>query len=239
MAQRNILAYLRQLWLLPHIMKTLLLGDLMSKYLKLLTFILAGSLNASGEVTITRVQMLQDCQKDKISIVEENGEYFIAAFFTNMNAIAETNALDKKRCTMKYNVQISPGYMLDVFQFSVDGVYQLSEHGSGRLTVAHRVVNNDTIRHSKIIQSMPGEPSSLTGDIKGFRGSITNAQLAKEYTKCGATIPLNTSVYAEAGKSQQGISGLSRVSLSEAASSHFSTPFVKLCQIKIKPCSNL
>lgn len=211
---------------------------MMCNRLKLLALLLlAGSLHATGELTITNPELSQDCAQDDIRVVEENGALYIAAFFTNMDAIAENKTIDKKRCTMKYNVQVAPGYKLDVFQFSVDGVYQLSEHGTGRLTVSHRVVNNTSARTTKFFQSIPGDPTSLTGDIHDFTGAITKDQLPPQYGTCGSSIPLTTSIYAEAVKPQSDMSGLTRVSLDEAVSSHYSSPYVKLCRVVVNPCN--
>lgn len=184
---------------------------------------------ATDQMTITQPDLRGDCAGDDITIVEENGEQFIAAYFTNMDAIAEDKVVDKKRCTMKFNVQLAPGYKLDVFQFSVDGVYQLSDQGTGRLTVSHRVVNNTSARTTKFYRA---GVDPLAGDIHDFSGAVTSYDIPPQYGECGASIPLTTSIYVEAVKPASDFSGLSRVSLDEGVSSGY----VKLCKIVADPC---
>ncbi len=184
-------------------------------------------------ITITNPDLSGDCAGDDIAVVEENGQYYIAAYFTNMDAIAEDKVIDKKRCTMKYNVELGRGYQLDVFQFSVDGVYQLSDHGTARLTVSHRVVNNASARTTKFYSANQGD--SLFGDIQDFSGAIYSHQIPQTYGHCGASIPLTTSIYAEAVKPASDVSGFTRVSLDEGVSSEY----VKLCKIITDPCRQM
>lgn len=181
------------------------------------------------EMAITNPVLTGDCASDDITVVEEGGELYIAAYFTNMDAIAENKTIDKKRCTMKYNLDLAPGYKLDVFQFSVDGVYQLSEHGTGRLTVSHRVVNNTSARTTKFFQA---HTDPLVGDIHDFSGAVSRDDIPAQYGTCGASIPLTTTIYAEAVKPASDQSGLTRVSLDEGVSSGY----VKLCKIIADPC---
>lgn len=188
--------------------------------------------SANLPINITNPILSGDCAGDDISVVEEDGEFYIAAFFTNMDAMAETKTIDKKRCTMKYNVEMGRGYKLDVFQFSVDGVYQLSEHGTGRLTVSHRVVNNASARTTKFYSADQGD--ALAGDIQDFSGAVSSDQIPRSYGQCGASIPLTTSIYAEAVKPASDVSGFTRVSLDEGVSSSY----VKLCKIVADPCQH-
>ncbi len=192
----------------------------------------ANPISANLPITISNPNLSGDCAGDDISVVEEDGQYYIAAFFTNMDAVAENKVIDKKRCTMKYLVELGRGYKLDVFQFSVDGVYQLSEHGTARLTVSHRVVNNASARTTKFYSADYGDP--LMGDIQDFSGAVYADQLPHGYAQCGATIPLTTSIYAEAVKPSSDVSGFTRVSLDEGVSSEY----VKLCKIITDPCQH-
>lgn len=185
----------------------------------------------STAISITDPVLSGDCAHDEITVVEENGEQYIAAYFTNMDAIAEDKTIDKKRCTMKYNVDLPRGYKLDAFQFSVDGVYQLSEQGTGRLTVSHRVVNNTSARTTKFFKA---GVDPLYGDIHDFSGAVSRYDLPGPYGQCGASIPLTTSIYVEAVKPQSDQSGLTRVSLDEGVSSGY----VKLCKIVTDPCQH-
>lgn len=180
-------------------------------------------------IIITNPVLTGDCAGDDITVVEENGEQYIAAYFTNMDAIAEDKTIDKKRCTMKYNVELPQGYKLDVFQFSVDGVYQLSDQGTARLTVSHRVVNNSSARTTKFYRAGIDE---LFGDIHDFSGAVSRTDIPPSYGECGASIPLTTTIYAEAVKPASDQSGLTRVSLDEGVSSGY----VKLCKIVTDPC---
>jgi len=182
-------------------------------------------------ISITSPSLGGDCVSDDIQVVEENGQFFIAAFFTNMDAIAETKVIDKKSCRMRYNLQIAPGYHLNLFQFSVDGVYQLSEHGTARLTVSHRVVNNTSARTTKFYSAAQGD--ALAGDIHDFSGAISKNDLPGVYGNCGASIPMTTSIYAEAVKPSSDQSGLTRISLDEGVSSNY----VKLCQVIVSTCT--
>lgn len=200
--------------------------------------LLAGSLDASPLI-ITSPSLEKDCAGDDIRVVEENGVHYIAAFFTNMDAIVQdqTKTIDKKRCTMRYNLQVAPGYQLEEFKFSVNGVYQLSEQGTGRLTVSHRVVNNDSAATTMWFKPIPGDLSSLNGSINNAYGAISKYQLPPQYSMCGSNIPMTTSIYAEAVKPMSDMSGMTRVSLDEGVSSDKTEPYmVKLCQVIIRPC---
>ncbi|MES2504947.1 MAG: DUF4360 domain-containing protein [Myxococcota bacterium] len=196
----------------------------------LLSLLVTSACLALGPVTITSPVAVGDCAADDIRVVEEAGEYYIAAYFQNMDAIAETKVLDKKRCTMNYKIQLAPDYKLDVFQFSVDGVYQLSEHGTARLTVSHRVVNNSSARTTKFFSASQGD--AAMGDIHDYSGAISADQIPASYSHCGASIPLTTSIYAEAVKPAADQTGLTRISLDEGVSSHYT----KLCKIVVDPC---
>ena len=187
---------------------------------------------ANLPIIITQPVLSGDCTNDDIRVVLEDGEYYIAAFFNDMDAVAEDKVIDKKRCTMKYNVQLSYGLKLDVFQFSVDGVYQLSENGTARLTVSHRVVNNSSARTTKFYSASQGDP--LLGDIQDFTGEVFASEIPFSYRQCGSTIPLTTSIYAEAVKPSSDLTGFSRVSLDEGVTSGY----VKLCRIAINPCQH-
>jgi hypothetical protein len=182
------------------------------------------------QLSISDPELSGNCVGDDIAVVQENGEYYIAAYFTNMDAIAEHVTIDKKRCTMRFNVELAPGYQLDVFQFSVDGVYQLSQTGTARLTVSHRVANNPSARTSLFYSASDGDPAY--GDIHDFSGAVDRNQLPSQYGVCGASIPLTTSIYAEAVKPSSDRTGLTRISLDEGVSS----AYVKLAKVICKPC---
>ncbi len=171
-----------------------------------------------------------DCAGDDIRVVEEGGKYYIAAFFSGMAAVTGDQSYVKKRCTMDYRVSMPSGYKLEVFQFSVDGIYQLSDQGTARLTVSHRASNGKSARTTAFYSLRNGDQEQ--GDIWDYTGDIKGHELAAEDRECGASIPLTTSVYASAQQPRNDLSGTTMVDLDEGASSGYT----KLCQIRFKRC---
>ena len=185
---------------------------------------------ASSPVRITDPELSGDCEYDDIQVVQEEGRYFIAAFFSDMTAqTSSDDTSDKKRCTMKYNVDVEHGYKLDIFQFSVDGVYQLSESGTARLTVSHRVLNGKSVRTTAFYSAKKGDP--LFGDITDHTGDITRWDLEEDYQKCGASIPLTTSIYAQAIQAKDDYD-FTFVDLDEGVSS----AYTRLGEVHVDPC---
>ena len=188
------------------------------------------SLTYATDVQITEPDLSGHCEYDDIRVVEEEGKYYIAAFFSDMAAIAQGDvSYQKKRCTMDYKVTL-PNYLkLEYFQFSVDGIYQLSDKGTARLTVSHRVANAPSARTTKFYSAESGD--SKNGDIWDHTGDIRSYQLDPQFQGCGASIPLTTSIYTSASKPQSDLSGMTMIDLDEGVSSH-----VKLGRIKCRRC---
>ncbi|MCX6128745.1 MAG: hypothetical protein NTX25_06735, partial [Proteobacteria bacterium] len=124
----------------------------MKAFLAPLALVLSASAYAHP-ISISDPYVNEDCaQQSEIRVVEENGQYYIKAFFDgSMNAIADgqSSTYQKRRCTLDYKINVAPNYQLDVFEFAVDGVYNLSEQGVARLTVSHRVANAPAVRETK------------------------------------------------------------------------------------------
>jgi hypothetical protein len=204
----------------------------MKKFLAPLALVLSASAYAHP-FTISEPQVNDDCaQESEIKVVEENGEYYIKAFFDgSMNAIADGESkYQKRRCTLDFKLSVAPNYQIDVFDFAVDGVYNLSENGIARLTVSHRVGNAPSIRETVFFNRAQG--SDPAGDISNFVGSIFGYQL-QNYGSCGASgIPLETSVYASATQ-PAGDTGLTQIDLDQGVSS---AQGYTICKIKVKPC---
>ncbi|WP_141732780.1 hypothetical protein [Oligoflexus tunisiensis] len=204
----------------------------MKKFLAPLALVLSSAVYATP-FTISEPIVNEDCAKDsEIRVVEENGEYYIKAFFDgSMNAIAEAGSqYQKRRCTLDFKLSVHPNYQIDVFDFAVDGIYNLSEKGIARLTVSHRVGNAPSVRETVFFSQANGSP--VAGDITNFVGSIFGYQL-QNYGSCGASgIPLETSVYASATQPSSD-EGLTQIDLDQGVSA---TQGYTICKVKVKPC---
>jgi hypothetical protein len=185
--------------------------------------LLSGSAWASG-FQISQLDVRGDCAGDDIRIVEEAGKYYLEAQFTEMNAFAPFGDYDKKNCNLRYNVDLPYGYKLDLFQFSVDGIADISERGLGRLTISHRVENLSPVRSTFRFREGFTDFSDLTGEIFGW-------DLAPQYQSCGTSVPLKTDLYVSARTGSRD-SFESVVDLDAGVSSGY----VRFCQIKVKPC---
>lgn len=129
--------------------------------------------------------------------LENNEDDFCFEVPLEIEALAENRSIDKKRCTLTYDVKLSSGYKIDRLFVALKGDYLLSPKGSGRLTISHRVANNRSARATKFF-TPSDDPSSSVGEITDFVGVLTNADLPEQYRQEGVTIPVTTSIYAEA-----------------------------------------
>lgn len=199
----------------------------------LATFLLAGNAMAfDSGIDLSHLELSGDCEYDDITIVEENGETWIAAYLDSMAAFTE-GGIDRKRCTMNYQVDLPYGHKLDFFQFSVDGTYQVADTGAARLTVSHRVLNGKSVRTTKFFK---GNGHFRDADINDFTGDITYFDLERKYQRCGAEIPLETSVHMHVTQSTND-HGYTALVLDEGVTSGDSNPgYIKFCKIKILPC---
>lgn len=195
--------------------------------------LLSGSLFASP-FQIEQPALSGDCADASIRIVEEGGEYFIKAFFDgSMSALADGSNHDKKRCTLDFKLATSPGFKLDVFEFTVDGIYQLSDQGTARLTVSHRAGNAPAVRTTRFFAAQQGDaPVGEVGD-GGFTGAISSDQLGGGFSSCGAKIPVETTIYAAVTQPSSDSSGITQLDLDEGTSN---TQGYTLGKIRPKPC---
>lgn len=194
------------------------------------------SLAHASPFAISQPAVSGDCAGSDIRLVEEGGEYYIKAFFDgSMTATADGQNHDKKRCTLDFRLLVAPGWQLDVFEFTVDGVYQLSERGTARLTVSHRAGQAPAVRTTRFFSAQQGDaPFGEVGE-GGFTGAVYGYQLGGNYGSCGGTsIPLETSVYAAVTQASSDQSGLTQLDLDEGVSN---TQGYTICKVKPKPCS--
>ncbi|WP_163831550.1 hypothetical protein [Spartinivicinus ruber] len=194
-----------------------------------LSFIAATA--SANPLHISQPQLSGDCIGDDIRIVNEGGKTYIAAFFNDMTANSTEGVYSKRRCTMNYKVNLPRGYRLDSFVFAVDGIYQLSEQGSGRVTVSHRVANAPSVRNTRFLNK---EEDGGAGDINDYVGTISRSQLSPQHQSCyGTSVPLTTSLYVSTTQPKTDRSGITLVSLDEGVSD---AGYVKLCRIQFSPC---
>ena len=189
------------------------------------------SLASTLPVAITDLVTSANCASDSVEVEEVGGEYAIFAYFSDMTAIAETVLSDKKRCTISFNLEISPGYQLEAFDFSVDGSWMLSEQGTARLTVSHRAGNHPGVRFTEFFSAAQG--GERFGDINEFIGSITSYELDPIYQSCGSHIPMRTSVYAQAIKPSLDQSGITMITLDEAVSN---SEAIEISRVRVGHC---
>lgn len=211
-----------------------------------LAFFMSSSLMAHP-FTINNLRPSGDCQGAQITVEEYKGEYFIKAFFDGtMSALTDgaSKTFDKKRCTLNYDLAVAPGYKFDFFEFSVDGSYQTSERGVGRLTVSHRAGNAPAVRTTGFYARSNGDLPGGELLPGGFSGAINRDQLDGQYQNCGAQIPLETSVYATTNQPSDDRSSNTVIDLDESVSSGSATKFPApvcqgyfcFCKIKVKRC---
>lgn len=196
--------------------------------------------------TISNLRPSGDCQGAQISVEEYQGEYFIKAFFDGtMSALSDgTKTFDKRRCTLNYDLAVAPGYKFDFFEFSVDGSYQTSEQGVGRLTVSHRAGNAPAVRTTGFYARSNGDLPGGELLAGGFSGAINRDQLDAQYASCGARIPLESSIYATANQPSTDLSGVTLIDLDESVSRGSATKlpapvcqgYFCFCKIKVKKC---
>ncbi len=189
------------------------------------------TMSANLPIAIINLDSFGDCMGDDFGVIEDDGEYYFAAFFTDMDAVADNQVKDMKRCILKYLVVMGRNYKLDLLDFFVDGDYQLSDHGTARLSISHRIENHGSVHTKKMYSAENGD--LLSGNFADFSGAILSEQLPQSYGQCGAGIPLTTSIYSEAVKPPSDLSGLSRISLD---SNNDPGSFVKLGAIRVIPC---
>lgn len=185
-------------------------------------------------VTIKNLDTKYDCMGDDIQIVQgNNGEYFIEAFFFDMDATIDgTDSLsEKKTCLMNYDLQLAPGYKLEVVDFSVDANYELSDSGSARLTVSHRVDNGPSARTTISKSARKGDP--LFGDVHDLTGTIKRNQLGVSAQRCGASIPLKTTLQAQARMPSVDAGQITSITLDEGVSKNG----FDFARIRCVPCS--
>jgi hypothetical protein len=183
----------------------------------------------SSLATISHADLVGDCAGDQIAIIDEFGEHFLVAYFNNMSAIAKDRIEDKKRCIMNFNVNFVPGNELNVFQFFVDGSYQLSPQGGARLLISHRMANHASVEANKSFKAGI-EPQS--GDIHEILGDISKDDIPLLYGRCGATIPLKTTIFLEAVKPSAGENEFTKISLEKGPFRNY----IKLGKIIASPC---
>ena len=178
----------------------------------------------AAPISLSDLQLRGDCENDDIRIVQEGEKYFIEAQFLDMNVVAEPGEYIKKKCHLQYSVDLPQDYHLELFQFSVDGVADISEKGSGRLTISHRVSNYPPARSSFRFK---------TGfeDFYDNTGAIYSNNLPGKYQECGASIPLKTDLYIAARANSQDEAD-SIVDLDSAVTSGYT----RLCEVVVHPC---
>lgn len=203
----------------------------MKRFLPSVIGLLSAGLLSASPAYISDVELSGDCDFDDIRVVEENGQYYIAAYFDSIYAHTyENHPFDSKRCTMNYKVKLNPRYALDLFQFSVNGTYELSDHGTARVTVSHRASNGKTVRTTEQFSLRRG--SDYFGDFTDHTGDITRWDLSTDHQRCGASIPLTSSVFVHAAQPASDGSGQTVIALDDGVSSHYT----KLCKVKFKRC---
>jgi len=183
----------------------------------------------SESMFIANAELLGNCAGDDIAVVEELGEHFLVAYFTDMDAVAKDLVEDKKHCLMKFVLNFFPGNQLNELQFFVDGQYQLADHGFARLMISHKVVNNGSVRTNKTFNWAEGNQS---GDIGEILGSVKREELPPLYGRCGGSVPIVTSIQLDAVKPNVTESGLTKIELEKRAYRNY----VKLGKFISSPC---
>ena len=167
------------------------------------------------------------CEGTDVRIKQLGVDSYVQAFFNGSMVVATdpgVKTIDSKRCTLDLTLKLEPGYRFDTFTFSVDGVYQVSDYGSVRLTVSNRIGNASPLRTTGFFSLAGG--SNVQGELVpgGFSGAVSADQLDGNFHHCGAHIPVEVSLYATASQPSSDSSGMTLVQLDEGQSSLSSLP---------------
>jgi hypothetical protein len=203
------------------------------------------------EIEITEVSASSDCYEDEFSVnLMADGFGGTASVlegqFSEMTATAFADGprTEKRSCRVRYNLHVPYGYRIVQMDFNAAGFYSVDDGGNVRATIGHKVgidINRRvTIQKRGEAFTDSGELSDLV-DNESFSNPIYGADLAPEFRKCGATIPVRTDLIIHATQSSRG--DLSEISLdtSDAAAEAELGPVtykrLGFCRVKLVPCS--
>lgn len=179
-------------------------------------FWLTASLMAGG-IEIGNQKLTGICKDDTMEIgTSENGNQYIQLELSEsfMVKTSKTKDYRKKRCNVTYTVKLPADRQLEFIQMSVDGVYSLASEGDARLTVKHRVKDNKSVGSTFFFATDNNDKKR--GGFNDRTGMISSKDLPTVYQKCGATIPLKTSIIASVSKTDVTTKGTSRIELDDA-----------------------
>lgn len=194
--------------------------------------LLAASLFAGG-IEIGDQKLTGICKDDAINIgTADNGNQYIQLELSESFMVKTSKKRDyrKKRCNIIYTIKLPQNRKLEFMQMSVDGVYTLANEGDARLTVKHRVKNSKSVGSTFFFATDNGDKKR--GGFNDRTGMIAAGDLPSIYQKCGATIPLKTSIIASVSKDDLETKGTSRIELDDATSSGHH----RLAKVAAKAC---
>lgn len=190
-----------------------------------------GTQAVANGVYIDQPNLAGDCAYDDIRVVEDNGQHYIEVAFQNMDSVADYESQQRKRCRMDYNVQLPYGYKLDVFQFMVQGEYQLSDFGRASVKITHRSGSSTSSPMFASFDARRGDDPF--GSIDNLSAALWGSDLPYVRQQCGASIPLHTTITTMASKPQSDQSGITSIALDEGTSS----TYTRLCRIRLRRCN--
>ena len=185
---------------------------------------LAGT-TLAAPFTISNEVSRGNCQADLYVEQDQDGGYLLVADFNDMVAEASSSLRrDFRHCTLTYNVNLEPGYVVRRIDSTVQGYYTSEAGGHVIVGVENRAVGSTHSVNRRYSFDAPG--TAL--DINDLAGSIHRTDLPFAAQRPGATIGLNTKYTIEA-VAPQGVPGETSVRLTTAtAGSAHAYPICKI-----------
>lgn len=154
---------------------------------------------AHAEVRIIEPRLSGACASGTELKIEKLGsEYFIKVQF-NKSMTMQTDPgkklTDTKRCTIDFKLALDRGLRFESFTFNADGTYQLSEKGNARFTLSNTIANNPAIRNTLFYSLANGGSKFAELMDGGVVGTMRAEQFDSQYSRCGAELPLETTMY--------------------------------------------
>lgn len=165
----------------------------------------------------------RDCQGD-VWVERSGGAYEIVTDLYMAAEADEFNSSSYKRCTVKFDIDLDPGYVLDQFEFYAAGIYDLAQGSRGYVTVSNRAAGASPAR--KTLRYVGQD----FGDFVHEYAKLYDSDLPFRYQRAGASIPMSTRLSVEVTH-PRGAPGLSRVRLDDAGGR---ADAFSLCTVRVR-----
>ncbi len=184
--------------------------------------LLAGSALASP-FQITNATSLGRCSADLRIEPTDDGAYLLVADFNDVYAAAENpSSRDFQYCTLKYDINLAPNYVIRRIDTTVEGYYSVSPGSKVVVGVENRAVGSSRSVNQRYVFNQPTD----NGNLEYVVGSINRSDLPGSAQVPGGTVQLNTKYTVEAV--QGNAPGGTDVRLTTATAGGSSYPICKI-----------